>query len=73
METGMSMFGWILVAAYGAGTILWIWAIVDCATKEPGEGIEKTIWILCIVMSHAIGALLYLFIRRPKRIERFGR
>jgi len=54
------------------GTILWIWMIVDCATKEPSEGNEKLIWILIIVLTHWIGALIYLLVRRPKRIEQFG-
>ena len=30
------------------GTILWIWMIVDCATKEPSAGNDKLIWILII-------------------------
>ena len=54
------------------GTILWIWMIVDCATKEPSEGNEKLVWILIIVLTHWIGALIYLLVRRPKRIEQFG-
>lgn len=54
------------------GTILWIWMIVDCATKEPSEGNDKLIWILIIVLTHWIGALIYLLVRRPKRMEQFG-
>jgi len=55
-----------------AGTILWIWMIIDCATKEPSEGNEKLVWILIIVLTHWIGALVYLLVRRPKRIQEFG-
>jgi hypothetical protein len=54
------------------GTILWIWMIVDCATKEPSEGNDKLVWILIIVLTHWIGALIYLLVRRPKRIEQYG-
>ena len=54
------------------GTALWIWMIVDCATKEPSEGNDKLIWILVIVLTHWIGALIYLLVRRPKRIEQLG-
>jgi hypothetical protein len=54
------------------GTILWIWMIVDCATKEPSEGNDKLIWILIIVLTHWIGALIYLLVRRPRRIEQLG-
>lgn len=55
------------------GTILWIWMIVDCATNEPSEGNDKLIWILVIVLTHWIGALIYLLVRRPERIKQYGR
>lgn len=55
------------------GTILWVWVIVDCATNEKSEGNDKLIWILIIVLTHWIGALLYLLVRRPQRIEELGK
>ena len=56
-----------------AGTLFWIWMIVDCATKEPSEGNTKIVWILIIVLTHWIGALVYFIFRRSKRIQEFGR
>jgi len=55
------------------GTVLWVWMLVDCATKEPSEGNDKIVWILVIVFTHFIGALIYLLARRPKRIQLYGR
>lgn len=55
------------------GTAFWIWMIVDCAMNEPPEGNEKIIWILIIVLTHSIGALIYYFIRRPERIRIYGK
>ena len=55
-----------------AGFVLWIWMIVDCATKEPSEGNNKVIWILVIVLTGWIGALIYYLVRRPERIRRYG-
>lgn len=55
-----------------AGFVFWIWMIVDCATHEPSEGNDKVVWILIIVLTHIIGALIYYFIRRPRRIQEFG-
>lgn len=46
---------------------LWIWAIVDCAMNEPSEGNTKIVWVLIIVFTNWIGALLYLIVRRPQR------
>jgi hypothetical protein len=31
------------------GTVFWIWMLVDCATKERGEGNDKLIWVLIIL------------------------
>ncbi|MBD3265569.1 hypothetical protein GF373_02775 [bacterium] len=55
------------------GTILWIWMIIDCAMNEPSESNEKIIWIIIIVFTHWIGALIYLIIRRPQRVRQFGK
>jgi hypothetical protein len=63
----------LLLLLFVAGTILWIWVLVDCATKEPSEGNDKIIWILVILLGQLIGALIYLFIRRPQRIQQYGK
>jgi hypothetical protein len=51
----------------------WIWMIVDCATNEPSEGNEKLVWIVIIIFAQIIGALIYFFVRRPKRQAQLGR
>ena len=57
----------------GAGAmVLWIWMLIDCITKEPSHGNEKIVWILVIALTHWLGALLYLLIRRPERIRQYG-
>ncbi len=55
------------------GTIFWIWMLVDCAMKEPSQGNDKLIWVIIILFTHLLGALLYFFIRRPQRIQEYGR
>ncbi len=47
----------------------WIWMLVDCVTKEPSDGNDKTTWTLVIALTGAIGALIYYFVRRPERIR----
>ena len=54
------------------GTLFWIWMLIDCATKEPSSGNDKLIWILIIIFTHLLGALIYFLVRRPKRIREFG-
>jgi hypothetical protein len=49
-----------------AGTIFWIWMIVDCAQNRYLDSNTRIVWILVIVFTHLIGALIYLFAgRRP--------
>jgi hypothetical protein len=55
------------------GTIFWIWALIDCLTKEPDEGNSKLVWGLVILFLHFFGALLYFLIRRPQRMSMYGR
>jgi hypothetical protein len=62
----------VLVVGVG-GTGLWIWALVDCATKEADSGNNKVVWVLIIALLHFIGALIYLFVRRPQRVAELGR
>ena len=77
MEFGASIGFLLFFLIFGAigigGTILWIWMIVDCATNEPSEGNDKIVWILVIVFTHWIGALIYLIVRRPERKRLYGR
>ena len=61
----------ILLIVIGGGA-LWIWMIVDCATNEP-SGSDKIVWILIVLLGGCIGAAIYLLVRRPKRLEQFGR
>lgn len=55
------------------GSIFWIWMIIDCATREPSETNDKLIWLLVIIFTHFIGALIYFLVRRPERIRLTGR
>ncbi len=51
--------------------LLWIWMLIDCATKEP-SGTNKVVWILVILFANGLGALIYFLVRRPERIQAHG-
>lgn len=55
-----------------AAFAFWIWMLIDCATKEPSQGNDKIIWILVIIFTHWIGALIYFLVRRTERKRLFG-
>ena len=56
----------LLLLVLGLGTIFWLWMIVECATQERDP--DRVVWIIIIVFTHVIGAALYFFVQRPKRI-----
>jgi hypothetical protein len=58
---------WFVVAAFFLGaTAMWVMALVDVLKKEfPGEN-EKLIWVLVVVLTGCIGALIYWSMGRDK-------
>jgi hypothetical protein len=62
-----------IICVVVASTVLWIWALIDCLMKEGDEHNNRLIWTLVIVFTHAIGAIIYLLVRRPQRIKELGK
>ena len=71
---GVVEFAFVLLSLAFAvlSTIFWAWMLVECATKEPANGNDKIVWILIILLTHCLGALLYFFIRKPRRLAETG-
>jgi len=40
----------------------WIWMIIDCAKRKFKNKNEMIIWLLVIVLSHVLGALIYYIV-----------
>jgi len=55
-----------------AALAFWIWMMIDCAINEPSEGNDKLVWMLVLIFTNWIGALIYFFVRRPARIRIIG-
>ena len=51
----------------------WIWMLIEVISKEPSEGNDKVVWLLIVLLTGGIGALIYYFVRRPERIRKYGR
>lgn len=75
MDAIGSIFALLIVATAGLTGLLlfgfWVWALVDAITNEPSEGNDKLIWVLVIIFTGFIGALIYFFLRRPQRLDRY--
>jgi hypothetical protein len=48
-------------------TAFWVWMLVDAAQNNGLDQNERIVWIIVIALLHVLGAILYLFIGRPKR------
>jgi len=66
------VFHLIIVGLLLGASVFWVFMIIDCATKESAAGNDKLIWILIIIFTHWIGALIYYFVRRPRRVAEVG-
>jgi hypothetical protein len=47
-------------------TIFWIWALVDCIQTQSNQNNEKLIWVLIIIFTHFLGALLYFLLKKQR-------
>lgn len=51
-----------------AGTIIWILMLVDCAKRDFPKENDKLLWILIIVLAGAVGAIVYYFVVKRKKM-----
>jgi len=51
-----------------AGFIFWVMVLADCLMNETREGNERIVWTLVIIFTLVVGAALYYFLRRPRRL-----
>lgn len=53
--------GWFMGPVVGIILLaLWLWILVDCARRDFRNGVEKAIWILALIFTPFIGAVVYL-------------
>ncbi|MES2464127.1 MAG: PLD nuclease N-terminal domain-containing protein [Armatimonadota bacterium] len=48
-----------------AGTIFWIVMLVDAVRREFRDSTMKLVWILILVFTNLLGAIIYYFVGRP--------
>jgi prolipoprotein diacylglyceryltransferase len=69
------MIGAFFILIFGLvtliGFIFWLWMLIDCATKESDQGNTKIVWIIIIVFTNFVGAMVYFLVRRSQRLRNF--
>lgn len=67
-----NLFGNLVELLLGlAALIFWIFMIVDCAQRKFKKKEEKIVWIVVLILSNWVGAIVYYFVVReynPKGI-----
>jgi hypothetical protein len=59
---------WMLMFILGIAALgVWIWALVDAIQNPALNGMTRIVWVLVIVFTHFIGAIIYLAIGRSRR------
>ena len=48
----------------------WIWMLVDCIKYESDEGNNKLIWVLVILFTQLLGAVIYFFVQHRERLQK---
>jgi heme/copper-type cytochrome/quinol oxidase subunit 2 len=66
-----AVFSLLFLLVALCGFLFWLWMLIDCATKEPDQGNTKIVWIIIIVFTNLVGALVYFFVQRAKRMESY--
>ena len=67
------LLGLLLLLILVLGFLFWLWMLVDCVTKESSQGNDKLVWVLVIVLTNIIGAVIYFVVRRPQRFAELRR
>jgi len=60
------LFGLIIFALVIFSIVFWILMLVDCVKRKFKEDVEKIVWVLVIILTGIIGALIYYFIVKVK-------
>jgi phosphotransferase system glucose/maltose/N-acetylglucosamine-specific IIC component len=46
--------------------VFWILMLIDCINRKFKENLDKVVWVLVIIFTGIIGALIYYFIIKVK-------
>ncbi len=67
----LSLIGAFLILLVAAILIFWVWMLIDCLKREDdnfaiGGKYAKPIWVVVIIFTHFVGALIYFFLVKDK-------
>jgi len=62
---------WVFLVLLIAGFFIflfafWIWMIIDCVKRKFKNEMDKVVWMLLLIFTGILGALIYYFIVKKK-------
>ena len=70
----LALMFWLFIGLLSLGvTVFWVVFLVEVLRRETDENNVKLLWALVIIFTGWLGAVIYLFVRRPERIKTLGR
>ena len=64
---GILLFWFMIFFLLLAGAIFWVWIFIDCLTRENyKEQNDKIVWVIVLLLSSILGAVLYYFLVKRK-------
>ncbi|MFQ5526357.1 MAG: PLD nuclease N-terminal domain-containing protein [Thermoanaerobaculia bacterium] len=64
--SGVGFSETLLIASVVGLSVLWFWALIDCAIREHRRDFDKLVWVLIIVSTWIFGAVAYLLMWRSR-------
>jgi hypothetical protein len=58
----------VIVPLVLLGVVFWIWMLIHAVQNKGLTDNERIVWVLVIALLHFLGAVIYFFVGRPKRI-----
>jgi Phospholipase_D-nuclease N-terminal len=59
---------WVFMFLLGiAALVVWVWALIDAIGNPALDSTMRIVWVLVIVFTQIIGAIIYLAIGRSRR------
>ena len=63
----------LLLIPLAVGLGFWTFALFECLVREPSSEPTRMKWLLIVCFGTVFGAAAYLVMRRPLRIDLYGR
>jgi hypothetical protein len=59
---------WVFMFLLGiAAFVVWVWALIDAIQNPALDSTMRIVWVLVIVFTQIIGAIIYLAVGRTRR------